>query len=130
MRLTRKPVSPSVGKAASRQRKLRAPEAARNGHARAGGLELARDAHYDLPLGQAVPLQQDMSAEQRRNGKQTGPEDRVALTCVSLPLSSDSHMSDPQVVVGFPATSLLLVRARICISAAHSHEDLEYALEV
>lgn len=34
------------------------------------------------------------------------------------------------VVVGFPATSVLLVRARVCISAAHSVEDLDYALEV
>ncbi|GAX72984.1 hypothetical protein CEUSTIGMA_g436.t1 [Chlamydomonas eustigma] len=34
------------------------------------------------------------------------------------------------VVVGFPATSVLLVRARVCISASHSREDLEYALEV
>ncbi len=34
------------------------------------------------------------------------------------------------VVVGFPATALLLVRARICISAAHTPEDLEYAVHV
>lgn len=34
------------------------------------------------------------------------------------------------VVVGFPATHVLLVRARVCISAAHSQEDLDYALEV
>ena len=32
------------------------------------------------------------------------------------------------VVVGFPATPLLLSRARICISAAHTREDLEYAV--
>ncbi|PHT67931.1 Long chain base biosynthesis protein 2a [Capsicum annuum] len=33
------------------------------------------------------------------------------------------------VVVAFPATPLLLARARICISAAHSREDLIKALE-
>lgn len=34
------------------------------------------------------------------------------------------------VTVAFPATPLLLARARICISAAHSREDLVKALEV
>ncbi|KAK9829134.1 hypothetical protein WJX72_004074 [[Myrmecia] bisecta] len=34
------------------------------------------------------------------------------------------------VVVGFPATPLLTARARICISAAHSREDLDWALQV
>ncbi|KAK4707064.1 hypothetical protein R3W88_033362 [Solanum pinnatisectum] len=34
------------------------------------------------------------------------------------------------VVVAFPATPLLLARARICISASHSNEDLIKALEV
>eukprot|EP00850_Spirogloea_muscicola_P002630 SM000010S04268 [mRNA] locus=s10:648149:651787:+ [translate_table: standard] len=34
------------------------------------------------------------------------------------------------VVVGFPATPLLLSRARICISAAHTREDLERGLQV
>ncbi|GAA0166224.1 transaminase [Lithospermum erythrorhizon] len=34
------------------------------------------------------------------------------------------------VTVAFPATPLLLARARICISAAHSREDLLIALEV
>ena len=34
------------------------------------------------------------------------------------------------VVVGFPATPLLSARARICISASHSQEDLEWALKV
>ncbi|CAM9498846.1 unnamed protein product, partial [Laminaria digitata] len=33
------------------------------------------------------------------------------------------------VVVGFPATSLLTGRTRICVSAGHSREDLEYAME-
>ncbi|GBF98009.1 long chain base biosynthesis [Raphidocelis subcapitata] len=33
------------------------------------------------------------------------------------------------VVVGFPATPLLLCRLRICVSAAHSREDLDYALD-
>ena len=34
------------------------------------------------------------------------------------------------VVVGFPATPLLLARCRVCISAAHTKEDLDRALEV
>uniref|UniRef100_A0ACD5YB31 Uncharacterized protein n=1 Tax=Avena sativa TaxID=4498 RepID=A0ACD5YB31_AVESA len=34
------------------------------------------------------------------------------------------------VVVGFPATPLLLARARICISASQSREDLIRGLEV
>lgn len=34
------------------------------------------------------------------------------------------------VVVGFPATSLLAGRARICISAAHTRKDLEEALRL
>ena len=34
------------------------------------------------------------------------------------------------VVVGFPATPLLTARARICISAAHTRQQLEEALEV
>lgn len=34
------------------------------------------------------------------------------------------------VTVAFPATPLLLARARICISAAHTREDLIKALEV
>ena len=33
------------------------------------------------------------------------------------------------VVVGVPATPLLLSRARFCMSAAHKTEDLEYALD-
>jgi hypothetical protein len=33
------------------------------------------------------------------------------------------------VVVGFPATPLLLCRMRVCISAAHGREDLDYALD-
>jgi len=33
------------------------------------------------------------------------------------------------VVVGFPATPLLMSRARICISACHTKKDLEWALE-
>ena len=32
--------------------------------------------------------------------------------------------------VAFPATPLLLARARICISAAHTREDMIKALEV
>lgn len=34
------------------------------------------------------------------------------------------------VVVGFPATPLLLSRARICLSAAHTRADLDWALDV
>ena len=34
------------------------------------------------------------------------------------------------VTVAFPATPLLLARARICISASHTREDLNKALEV
>ena len=34
------------------------------------------------------------------------------------------------VVVGFPATPLLTARARVCVSAAHSREDLDYAVDV
>lgn len=34
------------------------------------------------------------------------------------------------VVVGFPATPLLTARARVCISAAHTQADLDYALRV
>jgi serine palmitoyltransferase len=34
------------------------------------------------------------------------------------------------VMVSFPATPLLLARARICISASHTKEDLVKALEV
>lgn len=33
------------------------------------------------------------------------------------------------VVVGFPATPLLLARARFCLSAAHTREDMDFALE-
>lgn len=34
------------------------------------------------------------------------------------------------VVVGFPATPLLLSRARICLSAAHTRKDLDWALSI
>lgn len=34
------------------------------------------------------------------------------------------------VVVGFPACGLLLARTRVCISAAHTRQDLDYALAV
>ena len=33
------------------------------------------------------------------------------------------------VVVGFPATPLVTSRARFCISAGHTREDLDFALE-
>ena len=32
--------------------------------------------------------------------------------------------------MGFPATPLLTARIRVCISAAHTRADLDYALEV
>ena len=34
------------------------------------------------------------------------------------------------VVVGFPAVPLMLGRTRLCISAAHTRKDIEWALEV
>ena len=34
------------------------------------------------------------------------------------------------VVVGFPATSVILSRARFCLSASHTRSDLEYAVKV
>jgi len=34
------------------------------------------------------------------------------------------------VVVGFPATSIILSRARFCISAGHTRADLDYAIKV
>ena len=34
------------------------------------------------------------------------------------------------VVVGFPATPLLTARMRVCISASHTREDLDFAMEV
>lgn len=34
------------------------------------------------------------------------------------------------VVVGFPATTVLLARARFCVSAAHTKEDIDRAVEV
>jgi serine palmitoyltransferase len=34
------------------------------------------------------------------------------------------------VVVGFPATPLLLSRTRVCVSASHTRKDLEDALDV
>ncbi len=33
-------------------------------------------------------------------------------------------------IVGFPATALLSARARVCISASHTREDLHWALQV
>lgn len=33
------------------------------------------------------------------------------------------------VVVGYPATPIITSRVRFCISAAHTKEDLDYALE-
>uniref|UniRef100_A0A7S0S4U8 serine C-palmitoyltransferase n=1 Tax=Chlamydomonas leiostraca TaxID=1034604 RepID=A0A7S0S4U8_9CHLO len=43
-------------------------------------------------------------------------------------LCLDRHLA--MVVVGFPATPLVMTRARVCISASHSREDLDYALHV
>jgi serine palmitoyltransferase len=40
------------------------------------------------------------------------------------------HRGIAIVVVGFPATPLLTARMRVCISASHSRQDLDYALEV
>ena len=33
-------------------------------------------------------------------------------------------------IVGFPATALLSARARVCISASHTRQDLDWALQV
>ena len=52
----------------------------------------------------------------------TGKIAAVSRLCLSRCLA--------MVVVGFPATSLLLTRARVCISASHSREDLDYGLSV
>lgn len=49
---------------------------------------------------------------------------------VVINLSFVHKMQVAVVVVGFPATPLLLARARICISASHSREDLVKALQV
>ncbi|KXZ47975.1 hypothetical protein GPECTOR_31g337 [Gonium pectorale] len=48
----------------------------------------------------------------------------VALSRICL------ERSLAMVIVGFPATPVLLTRARICISAAHTREDLDWALSV
>ena len=34
------------------------------------------------------------------------------------------------VVVGFPATPIITSRARFCVSAAHTREDLDYAIKI
>ena len=34
------------------------------------------------------------------------------------------------VIVGYPATPLLTARVRFCVSAGHSKQDLDYALNV
>jgi len=34
------------------------------------------------------------------------------------------------VVVGFPATPLLMARARFCVSAGHTKEELDWALKI
>lgn len=34
------------------------------------------------------------------------------------------------VVVGFPATSIVASRARFCVSASHTKEDLDFVLSV
>jgi len=33
------------------------------------------------------------------------------------------------VVVGFPATPIILSRSRVCVSAAHTKEQLDYAVD-
>lgn len=48
---------------------------------------------------------------------------------VSHFLSSARSIQLAVVVVGFPATSLLGSRARFCVSAGHTKEQLERALE-
>jgi serine palmitoyltransferase len=51
----------------------------------------------------------------------------LKLTCFSR-LSLEKNIA--VVVVGAPATDLLGARVRICLSAAHTREDLDYALAV
>jgi serine palmitoyltransferase len=34
------------------------------------------------------------------------------------------------VVVGYPATPVIMSRARFCVSAAHTKEDLDFAIKV
>ena len=55
---------------------------------------------------------------------------RIALpTCLEIVLNiAPSQVAT--VVVSFPATPLVMSRARFCISAAHTREDLDYALAV
>jgi hypothetical protein len=52
----------------------------------------------------------------------------LPLCCAVLRCVLQRHIA--MVVVGFPATALLMSRCRVCISASHSREDLDYALEV
>ena len=56
------------------------------------------------------------------------PAVRLGAHRVCAPQCLARHLA--VVVVGFPATPLLLSRARVCISAAHSREDLAAALVV
>lgn len=51
------------------------------------------------------------------------PPAHLPLACAPLPTC-------PARQVGFPATPLLTARMRVCISASHTHADLDYALEV
>lgn len=53
------------------------------------------------------------------------PADLIAAVSRQL---FDRHIA--MVVVGFPATPLFLGRARICISAAHTREDMDFALTI
>jgi len=50
--------------------------------------------------------------------------------CMSLVAKINILLQVAVVTVAFPATPLLLARARICISASHTKEDLLKALEV
>ena len=53
------------------------------------------------------------------------------LTCESqMVITMLPTLQVAVVTVAFPATPLLLARARICISASHSKEDLMKGLEV
>ena len=87
---------------------------------RGGGLgkERERDGHVCVP--QLLALVNSPPPHVVRNPRANPPARGLS---VRVPINKQV------VVVGFPATPLLTGRTRICISAGHSREDLEYAVE-
>ena len=53
---------------------------------------------------------------------------RGFLVLSTVPSPTLPRLQIAAVVVGFPATPLVLSRVRFCISAGHSRADLDYAL--